>query len=147
MDFDDLESKFAAEAGMRSGASRVSAIILCNPHNPIGRLWGREDLIKLGEIVIGHGATVISDEIHCELLFKGYKHTPFASISKDFEQNFIVCMAPSKTFNLAGLGASSIIIPNKKLRDSFNEAKEGLVHNPNLFGMAAMEAAYRYGDE
>ena len=71
----------------------------------------------------------------------------FASISKEFEQNCIVCMAPSKTFNLAGLSASSIIIPNKKLRERFNEARAGMVHGPNLFGLAAMEAAYRYGDE
>ena len=147
MDFADLESKFEDNSGMRGRVSRARAIILCNPHNPIGRLWGKEDLMKLGEIVIGHGGTVISDEIHCELLFKGYKHTPFGSLSKDFEQHSIVCMAPSKTFNLAGLGASSIIIPDKKLRDNFNEAKEGLVHGPNLFGLAAMEAAYKYGDE
>ena len=147
MDFADLESKFQSKTGMRDAASRIRAIVLCNPHNPIGRLWGREDLMKLGDIVIGHGATVISDEIHCELLFKGYKHTPFAALSKEFEQNCIVCMAPSKTFNLAGLSASSIIIPNKKLRDSFNEARAGMVHGPNLFGLVAMEAAYRHGDE
>jgi cystathionine beta-lyase len=147
MDFDDLESKFSAKAGMRDTPSRIRAIILCNPQNPIGRVWGKEELERLGEIVIGHGATVISDEIHCEILYRGHKHKPFAAISREFEQNSIVCMAPSKTFNLAGLGASSIIIPNKKLRDSFNEARAGAAHGPNLFGLVAMEAAYRYGDE
>jgi cystathionine beta-lyase len=147
MDFADLESKFQAKGSMQFATSRIRALILCNPHNPIGRLWGREDLIKLGDIVIGHGATVISDEIHCELLFKGYQHISFASISKEFEKNCIVCMAPSKTFNLAGLGASSIIIPDKKLRDRFNEARAGTAHSPNLFGLVAMEAAYHYGDE
>jgi cystathionine beta-lyase len=146
MDFVDLESKFHPKTGMRDTPSRAKTIVLCNPHNPIGRLWNREELTRLGEIAIGNGATVISDEIHCEILFKGYKHTPFAIISGDFEQNCIVCMAPSKTFNLAGLQASSIIIPNKKLRDSFNEARAG-IPSPNLFGLAAMEAAYRYGDE
>jgi cysteine-S-conjugate beta-lyase len=145
MDFADLENKFSPQGAMHFGNSRIRAIVLCNPHNPIGRLWGRDDLIKLGQIVIGHGATVISDEIHCELLFKGNKHTPFASISKEFEQNSIVCMAPSKTFNLAGLSASSIIIPNKKLRDGFHES--GMTHGINLFGLTALEAAYRYGDE
>ncbi|MGD0780688.1 MAG: MalY/PatB family protein [Dehalococcoidales bacterium] len=145
MDFADLESKFSPPGGMHFGSSRIRAIVLCNPHNPIGRVWGREDLVKLGKIIIGHGAVVISDEIHCELLFKGNKHTPFASISKEFEQNSIVCMAPSKTFNLAGLSASSIIIPNKKLRDGFREA--GVGHGINLFGFTALEAAYRYGDE
>jgi cystathionine beta-lyase len=145
MDFADLESKFSPPGGMHFGSSRIRAIVLCNPHNPIGRVWGREDLVKLGKIIIGHGAVVISDEIHCELLFKGNKHTPFASISKEFEQNSIVCMAPSKTFNLAGLSASSIIIPNKKLREGFREA--GIGHGINLFGLTALEAAYRYGDE
>ena len=145
MDFADLESKFEAKTGVPFRGNRIRAIVLCNPHNPIGRVWGREELIKLGEIVIGQGATVISDEIHCELLYKGYQHTPFAAISREFAQNSIVCMAPSKTFNLAGLSASSIIIPDKKLRQRFFEA--GAVHGPNLFGLTAMEAAYRYGDE
>ena len=90
---------------------------------------------------------VISDEIHCELLYKGYKHTPFATISREFEQNCIVCMAPSKTFNLPGLHASSIIIPNKTLREKFNEARAGSGPGLNIFGLTAMEAAYRYGDE
>jgi cystathionine beta-lyase len=144
IDFADLESKFKPGNAMQMGGNRIRAIVLCNPHNPIGRLWGKEELKRLGEIVIGQGIIVISDEIHCELLYKGYQHTPFASISKEFEQNSIVCMAPSKTFNLAGLSASSIIIPNKKLRDAFREAG---VHGPNLFGLTALEAAYRNGDE
>jgi cystathionine beta-lyase len=147
MDFKDLENKFKPAPAMHEASTRIKAIIISNPHNPVGRLWGNEDLLKLGNIIIKNDAIVISDEIHCELLFKGHKHTPFASLSKEFEQNSIVCMAPSKTFNLAGLGASSIIIPNKKLRMKFNEARAGMVHQPNLFGLAAMEAAYRSGDE
>ena len=147
MDFADLESKFQPGEGMRAGHSRIKAIILCNPQNPIGRLWSKEELKRMGEIVTGQGAIVISDEIHCELLYRGYRHTPFASISEEFAQNSIVCMAPSKTFNLPGLEASSIIIPNKKLRDSFNDARAGMVPGLNLFGLTAMEAAYRHGDE
>lgn len=147
MDFNDLESKFLPRVGMHNHQGRIKAIILCNPHNPVGRLWDIEDLVRLGKIAIGHGATVISDEIHCEILFKGYKHKPFASISQEFEQNCIVCMAPSKTFNLAGLAASSIIIPNKRLRERFNEARAAIMPGPNLFGFTAMEAAYLYGDE
>ncbi len=146
MDLADLESKFKPE-GRRLDHTRVKALILCNPQNPIGRVWTREELKRLGDIVIKNGAIVISDEIHCELLYKGYKHTPFASISPEFAQNSIVCMAPSKTFNLPGLEASSIIIPDKKLRDSFNDVSSGLVHGVNLFGLVAMEAAYRYGDD
>jgi cystathionine beta-lyase len=147
MDLEDLESKFSPKVGMHDTVSRVKAIFLCNPHNPIGRVWSGEELTRLGEIVIRHGAVVISDEVHCEILFKGYKHTTFAAISEECEQNCIICMAPSKTFNLPGLQASSVIIPNKKLRDSFNEARAAIVSSPNLFGLAAMEAAYRYGDE
>ncbi len=147
MDYADLESKFQPRAGMRVAHHRVKAIILCNPQNPIGRLWSREELERMGELVIGHGAIVISDEIHCELLYRGFRHTPFASISQEFAQNSIVCIAPSKTFNLPGLEASSIIIPNQKLRESFNDARAGMVPGLNIFGLTAMEAAYRYGDE
>jgi len=146
MDYDDLEGKFQDKTSALPAPNRVKAIIFCNPHNPIGRLWNKEEITRMGEIVIRHGAVVISDEIHCEILFKGYKHTTFATISDDFEQNCVVCMAPSKTFNLAGLEASSIIIPNKRLRDEFTSATAGIVSGPNLFGLTAMEAAYRLGD-
>jgi cystathionine beta-lyase len=147
MDFADLESKFRPRVGMYDTPSRVRAIVLCNPHNPVGRLWGWEELTRLGNIVINHGAIVISDEIHSEILFRGNKHVPFATISEKFEQNCILCFAPSKTFNLAGLEASSIIIPNQEIRERFIETRTSIVPNPNLFGLVAMEAAYRYGDE
>lgn len=147
MDHEGLERLFHHRPGMTPIPSRVKAVMLCNPHNPVGRLWKRDELSRLGEIAIRHGAIVISDEIHCELLFKGSKHTPFASISDEFGQNSIVCMAPSKTFNLAGLEASSLIIPNKKLRREFARTREGILPMPNLFGYTALEAAYRLGDE
>ena len=147
MDYRDLENKFLPQTGMRDAHSRVKAMILCNPQNPIGRLWSSEEITWAGEIVIGNGAVMISDEIHCEILYKGYKHTPFAAISEEFEQNSVTCMAPSKTFNLAGLHASTIIIPNKKLRDSFTDQMSGIVPGPNVFGLVAMEAAFLYGNE
>ena len=147
MDFDDLERQFQPRVGMHPHPGRIKAIILCNPHNPIGRLWEKEELSRLGEIVINNGAVVISDEIHCEILFKGYRHIPFATLSEEFEQNSIICMAPSKTFNLADLQASSVIIPNKQLRERFQEANSGMNPGPNLFGLTAMEAAYKHGDE
>jgi cystathionine beta-lyase len=147
MDYEDLEARFQPGGGMMSRHHRVKALILCNPQNPIGRVWSREELKRLGEIVIGNGAVVISDEIHCELLYKGHRHTPFASISEEFARNSIVCMAPSKTFNLPGLEASSVIIPDKRLRDSFNDVRSGMVPGVNIFGLVALEAAYRYGDE
>ena len=147
MDLADLESKFNIRGGMSGGGNRIKAVILCNPHNPVGRLWNREELEKLGEIIISRGATVISDEIHCEILYKGLKHIPFAAISKDFEQNCIVCLSPSKTFSLAGLEISNIIIPNRRLREEFNAARSGIMPGPNVFGYTALEAAYRQGGE
>jgi cystathionine beta-lyase len=147
MDFADLESKFAPRNLMLPSPSRVKAIILCNPHNPVGRLWSREDLIRLGDTVIKHGGLVISDEIHCEILFKGYRHIPFASISDEFARNSIVCMGPTKTFNLAGLPVSTIIIPDKKIRENFVNTGDGLMPGPCLLAYTALEAAYRHGDE
>ena len=147
MDYQDLENKFLVKAGMHESHSHVKAMIFCNPQNPIGRLWCEKEIKRAGEIVIKNGALMISDEIHCEILYKGYKHTPFAAVSREFEQNSVVCMAPSKTFNLAGLHASTIIIPNKKLRDNFTDQMSGIVPGPNIFGLVAMEAAFLYGDE
>ncbi|MDD5037979.1 MAG: aminotransferase class I/II-fold pyridoxal phosphate-dependent enzyme, partial [Dehalococcoidales bacterium] len=112
-----------------------------------GRVWSKKELTGIGKIAIENDTLVVSDEIHCELLFSGYKHVPFASISGEFEQHCIVCMAPSKTFNLAGLKASSIIIPNAKIRNRFNTARAGVMPAPNIFGLVALEAAYRCGDE
>jgi cystathionine beta-lyase len=122
-------------------------MILCNPHNPVGRVWTERELRRMGEIVVKHDALMVSDEIHCELLFRGFKHFPFASLSKEFAQNSLVCMAPSKTFNLAGLSASTIIVPNKKIRDCFCAARKGFTTGTNAFGLVGLEAAYRHGDE
>jgi cystathionine beta-lyase len=147
MDFEDLEKKLGAKDGLHSAPGRVKTIILCNPHNPVGRLWNKAELTRLGELMLRHNIPVISDEIHCEILFKGYQHTPFGSISAEFAQNSLVCFSPSKTFSLAGLEVSSIIIPNKTLRENFANLRSGIVPGPNLFGYTALEAAYRYGDE
>jgi cystathionine beta-lyase len=146
-DLNDLEDKFAVKQGMRRGPSRVKMMILCNPHNPIGRVWSRDELIAVGKIITNHDSIMVSDEVHCELLYKGQNHVPFASISKEFEQNSVVCQGDSKTFNLAGVPASTIIIPNAKLRNSFSNARAGILPQPDVFGMVALEAAYRDGDE
>jgi cystathionine beta-lyase len=122
-------------------------MILCSPHNPVARVWTREELTRVGDIVLKNEAIMVSDEVHCELLFKGNRHTPFASISEEFAQHSLVCMAASKTFNLAGLVASTIIIPNRKLRDAFATARAGILPRPNALALVALEAAYRYGDE
>ncbi|MDP6646940.1 MAG: MalY/PatB family protein [Dehalococcoidales bacterium] len=147
IDFKDLESKFGSGAGRMMPSPRIKLMLLCHPHNPVGRVWTQEELSRVGEIIIKNDAIMVSDEIHGELLFRGFKHIPFATISEEFEQNCLVCMAPSKTFNLAGLSTSSIIIPNKKIRDKFNTARTGIMSSPNIFGLVALEAAYRYGDE
>lgn len=139
VDFSDLAQKFE-EPGDK-------VFILCNPHNPVGRVWTREELCKMGELALSAGAVVISDEIHCDIVFRGAKHIPFASISPDFANRSITCMAPSKTFNLAGLHTSITIIPNEELRNQWNQARAGIMGSPGLFGIAAMEAAFRDGDE
>ena len=140
MDFEDLAEKFA------SGG--VKMMILCNPHNPVGRVWEREELERLGQLCLAHDILVISDEIHGDLIYEGYHHIPFASLSSALAAQSIVCTAPSKTFNLAGLQTSNLIIPNAKYRRAF-QASLNLtgIHHPNVFGITALEAAYRYGGD
>ncbi|MDF2681358.1 MAG: cystathionine beta-lyase [Brevibacillus sp.] len=139
IDFADLEAKID---------SGVKILVLCNPHNPVGRVWTQEELAMLGQICIKNNILVISDEIHCDLVYKGHKHIPFASISEEFADHSITCIAPSKTFNVAGLQTSCIIIPNEKLRDIFNQSINSLnIGSPNMFGIIAGEIAYQYGEE
>lgn len=139
MDFEDLEEKVKDP--------RVKLLILCNPHNPIGRVWRREDLLQLGEICIANNVMVISDEIHSDLILSGHKHVPFASLSESFAQNSITCMAPSKTFNIAGLQISNIVIPNQQIRTTFQAILENnAIKHPNIFGIVAQKAAYGKGE-
>lgn len=139
-DIEDLEKKLKE--------NNVRLLILCNPHNPVGRVFTREELTAIGELCLQYNVVVISDEIHSDLVFKPYRHIPFASISKDFEQNTVVCTAPSKTFNLAGLETSNIIIPNEELRRKYDTLCENMaVKGFNIFGAVACEAAYKYGAE
>jgi len=149
MDFEDLESKFGpkTDTGMTPSPSRAKMMILCSPHNPVGRVWTREELVRAGEIVIKNDAVLVSDEVHCELLFKNSKHIPFASISEEFQHYSVVCMSATKTFNLAGIAASTIIIPDTKLRNTFDTARGRILPQPNVFALKALEAAYRDGDE
>jgi len=139
MDFDDLEKKMD---------QRVRMIFLCSPHNPGGMVWSREDLIRLGEICLENNVIVVSDEIHGDLILHDNKHIPFASLSEEFAMNSITCVAPSKTFNLAGLQVSNIIIPNPELAKAFGTSMEKCsLTRPNIFAIEAAEAAYNYGDE
>ncbi|NMA85941.1 MAG: pyridoxal phosphate-dependent aminotransferase [Tissierellia bacterium] len=122
--------------------------ILCNPHNPVGRIWSREDLIKIGNLCLENNVFVIADEIHNDLVYSGNSHTIFASINEDFAMNSITCTAPSKTFNLAGMQASNIIIPDSKIMEEYRKTIEK--HNiggQNPLSIVALEAAYNYGEE
>ncbi|MEM7343903.1 MAG: MalY/PatB family protein [Chloroflexota bacterium] len=139
MDFEDLAQKAADPA--------VKMMVMCSPHNPVGRIWSAEELSRVGEICLENNVLVVSDEIHCDLLFSGQTFTPFASINDEFAQNSLTCTAPSKTFNLAGLSNSNIIIPNEELRGQFQETLMNAAHwFTNIFGIVATEAAYTHGD-
>lgn len=138
IDFDNMEN------GLKSG---VRLFILCNPHNPVGRVWSKSDLLKIGELCEKYDCLILSDEIHSDLIVKG-KHIPVASISKHLANRVITFVSPSKTFNLAGLQASAVIIENEKLRNKFKEMSERQgFFTLNTFGITAMENAYRYGEE
>jgi len=145
MDVDDLKQKIKD--------TRAKILILCSPHNPVGRVWTRDELINVGEICIENKILIISDEIHCDLILPGFTHTNFASISNNFAMNSITCTSLSKTFNLAGLQLSNIIIPNKKLRNSFINHIESVFipeefgYLPNDLSLVAFTAAYQKCDE
>ncbi|WP_373229049.1 MalY/PatB family protein [Cohnella sp.] len=139
IDFELLEKQAQAGAKM---------LLLCSPHNPGGRVWKKEELQRIGEICLKYNVLVVVDEIHHDLVFSGYKHVPFASLSESFSNNSITCIAPSKTFNLAGLQAASIIIPNEQLRYKYNTLLKTLsIHMESFFGLTAIESSYTHGDE
>ena len=140
MDFDDLETKVA-----ESGAK---LLFLCNPQNPSGRVWTPEELKQLGDICVRHGLTVVSDEIHGDLILGDQPHTPFARVSDELAAISVTCTAPSKTFNLAGLHTSNIIIPDEARRKAFNaQIEKFAVGGSSPIGAAATIAAYRHGEE
>ena len=132
------------EAGF---TSQTRVFILCNPHNPVGRVFRREELERMAQICLRKGVVICSDEIHCDLLFKGQRHVPIASLDKEIALNSITLMAPTKTFNIAGLQCSFAIVQNQELRKKMESAMGGLVMWVNLVGLAATLAAYRDGQE
>ncbi len=135
IDYADFERK-AKEA-------RNKLCILCNPHNPVGRVWTEEELEKVGRICIDNGVTVISDEIHADLIMPGHKHTVFGSISEEFANNSIICTAPSKTFNIAGMLTSSLIIPNAELKERvYNYREDNAIYFCNQLGYKTCEIVY-----
>ncbi len=140
INYEDLEEKAADPS--------VKVMLLCNPHNPAGRVWTRDELLKIGNICLHHGVTVVSDEIHCELVFSPHIYTPFASICKGFLNNSITCVSPSKAFNLAGLQIANIIATNDIVRQKIDRAiNDNEVCDVNPFGITATIAAYNEGEE
>ncbi|MCM1538628.1 MAG: pyridoxal phosphate-dependent aminotransferase [bacterium] len=139
MDFDDFEKKIIAE--------RVKMLFLCNPHNPVGRVWTKEELTTIGDLCVRHHVIVVSDEIHQDFVFKG-KHLVFAGLKKEYEDISITCTSPSKTFNLAGMLLSNIFIPNRGLRTKFRrELSAAGISQLGVMGLTACEAAYSKGEE
>ena len=140
IDFEDFEDKIIN--------NKVKLFILCNPHNPIGRVWTETELIKMGEICQKHGVLVLSDEIHQDFIYPGHKHFVFAALKPEFEEISITCTSPSKTFNLAGLQISNIFAPTQELRHRIKaELWRMGVDESNIMGQIACEAAYRGGAE
>jgi cystathionine beta-lyase len=121
--------------------------MLCNPHNPIGRGYSADELTRLGEICLRHDVVICSDEIHSDLLLGGTQHIPIAAISPEVAQKCVTMIAPSKTFNLPGLGCSALIIQNAELRRKLERAKAGIVPHVNILGYVAALAAYTQGQE
>jgi len=139
IDFENLEQKAAQGASM---------LFLCNPHNPVGRAWNHDELSTLADICLKNDILIVSDEIHSDLILRGYKHIPLAGLSDEIAESTITCMAPSKTFNIAGLSTSSMIISNKLLKHKFDKTIETLhITGGNIFGTHASIAAYKHGDE
>lgn len=138
MDFVDMERKIAD--------NHVKMFLLCSPHNPVGRVWTKEELLRVGEICQKHGVLVVSDEIHADFTYAGHTHRVFASVKSEFADFTITCTAPSKTFNLAGLQNSNIFIPNRQLRHAYKKELSACgCGGTNCMGMAACQAAYEAG--
>jgi len=138
IDFQDFETKI----------KQSKMFIMCNPHNPVGRVWKRNELERMGEICLRHGVTVIADEIHEDFIFSGHKHLVFSALNKDFADITVTCTSPSKTFNLAGLLCANIFISNKELREKFKGEYESCgLSQPGVMGLIACKAAYENGAE
>lgn len=139
IDFDDFEKQAADE--------KTKVFLLCNPHNPAGRVWTPEELSRMNDICLKHGVQVISDEIHCELVMPGYKFTPFAAVSKACQDNCITTNSPTKSFNIAGLQIANIITNNDTIKRKIDRAINiNEVCDVNPFGVIALQAAYNEGE-
>ncbi len=140
IDFEDLEKKLSDE--------KVTLMILCNPHNPVGRVWKKEELQKIGDLCVKYNVRILADEIWRDLVLPGYTHTPIASLSREIENITITCFSPTKTFNIAGLQASFAVFPREEEWKAFdNELGEMDIKRNNPFSLVGFEAAYNHGEE
>lgn len=138
VDFEDFEEKIVQ--------NHVRLFVLCSPHNPVGRVWTKEELTRMGDICVRHGVLVVSDEIHADFVYPGYRHFVFAGLKPEYSDIAITCTAPSKTFNLAGLQVSNIFIANPRLRRLFVDEIEKTGYSQlNTMGLTACQAAYAHG--
>jgi cysteine-S-conjugate beta-lyase len=134
------------EAMEKAVTPRTRLFLLCHPHNPVGRVFREEELARLADFCLRREIAICSDEIHCDLILDDLPHRPMASVSPEIADQTITLMAPSKTYNIPGLGCSFAIVPNHALRARFKRAAQGIVPQVNLFGLAGCEAAYRHGE-
>lgn len=140
IDFSDFEDKIIK--------NNVKLFILCSPHNPVGRVWTREELVRLGDLCLKHGVIVISDEIHADLIYPGHRHLVFADVKPEYSEITVTCTAPTKTFNLPGLNISNIFIANENIRQRFKKEISGSGYSQsNIMGITACRAAYAGGSE
>ena len=140
MDFVDFEEKIISH--------KVKLFVLCSPHNPVGRVWNKEELLKLGDICLKHKVIVVADEIHADFVYHGHQHQVFANLKTDYQEITVTCTAPSKTFNIAGLQVSNIFIANENLRKKFKqELKKTANADINVMGLIACQAAYSQGED
>jgi cystathionine beta-lyase len=129
----------------RTITDRTRMFLLCNPHNPVGRVFREDELARMAELCLRHNLLICSDEIHCDLLFSGYRHIPIAALAPEIAARTITLMAPSKTFNIAGLHCSFAVVPDAELRQRYKAARRGIVDSVNLLGYTAALAAYQEG--
>jgi cysteine-S-conjugate beta-lyase len=139
IDFDDFEKKIKE--------NHVTLFILCNPHNPVGRVWTKDELERMANICLKHGVKIVADEIHADLIYSQQKHVPIASLSDQANQHTITCLSPTKTFNLAGLQASYLVIANKEDKAKVDKQfkNQGMMML-NTLGLTALETSYKYGE-
>lgn len=147
MDFENLVNQCENNAKALPVKPEPKVMLLCNPHNPVGRVWTKKELTKLSDICVKNDILLISDDIHAEFVYNDNKYTPVATMGKEIANNSITLISPSKAFNTAGLPAGVAVIPNEKIKKTFRDNSSKVLSGPSIFGLEALKAAYSEGDE